>query len=253
MAFAQAAIMRSSLFPQPDLCIEGLPCRTYTDTACLASLLLLVDEQRRIEQQHGEQSARPIDAYYPDSLLDVMDKKLIHHNHNAKVTEILVQAGIKVLILIPSPGSVFANLYCSGVKEDVKVAKYIDVYRDWLGVLLSCERASTSLVLQAEQAAADPLNIAKALSRLGLLGDTLADEEVMDCFDYAIEMTPSISEEKYGQGYNPFSSNASSSDHEEIGERFLLRYNGGAELIRDYLDVSSALGLTNREADPQPA
>ena len=75
----------------------------------------------------------------------------------------------------------------------------------------------------------------------------------MDCFEYAIEMTPSISEEKYGQGYSPFSSAARSSDHEDIGERFLLRYNGGAALIRDYLDISSALGLINLEANPQPA
>lgn len=127
--------MGASLFPQPDLCIEGLPCRAYTDTACLAALLLLVDKQRRIEQQHGEQSARPIDAYYPESLLDVMDKKLIHHNHNAKIAEILIQAGIKVLVLMPTRGSVFANLYCSGVREDAKVTKYIDMYRDWLGVL----------------------------------------------------------------------------------------------------------------------
>ncbi|MFM7547995.1 MAG: hypothetical protein ACKO8I_03805 [Cyanobacteriota bacterium] len=67
-------------------------------------------------------------------------------------------------------------------------------------------------------------------------------------------MTPSISEEKYGQRYySPFSSAARSSDHEDIGERFLLRYNGGAALIRDYLDISSALGLINLEANPQPA
>ncbi|MFM7547994.1 MAG: hypothetical protein ACKO8I_03800 [Cyanobacteriota bacterium] len=124
--------MGASLFPQPDLCIEGLPCRAYTDTACLAALLLLVDEQRRIEQQHGEQSARPIDAYYPESLLDVMDKKLIHHNHNAKIAEILIQARIKLLVLMPSPGSVFANLYCSGVREDAS----------WRNILISIEIGS---------------------------------------------------------------------------------------------------------------
>jgi hypothetical protein len=40
-------------FPNPCLCIGGLPSRTYTDSTCLAALLLIVDNQRKFEQQIG--------------------------------------------------------------------------------------------------------------------------------------------------------------------------------------------------------
>ena len=46
-----------------------------TDSACLATLLLLVDGKRRIEQQLAAQQARPIDTYQPKSLIDMMEKK----------------------------------------------------------------------------------------------------------------------------------------------------------------------------------
>ena len=238
--------MSPSPFVQPDLClcIEGLPSRTYTDSACLAALLLLVDGQRRVEQQHGAQSARPIGTYYPESILDVMDKKLIHHNHNSKVAQVLVGSGIKTIILMPSPGSMFANIYCSGVREDAKVARYINAYRDWLAILASCEQAPSACFLQVKQVADDPTIIAKTLSRLDLLGDSIAEEEVMDLFEFAVEMAPSVSEAKYGEGYDPFRSEIKVGELDEIGERFLLRHRGGAELIHDYLDASSALGLT---------
>lgn len=236
--------MNPSPFPQPSLCIEGLPSRTYTNSACLAALLLLVDGQRRIEQQLGVQSARPIDTYYPESLLDAMEKTLIHHNHSSKVAQILVESGIKSVILMNSPGSVFANIYYSGVREDGKVARHINVYRDWLAILPSCEQAPNTFVLQAEQVAGDPTSIAKALSRLDLLGDSIAEDEVMDLFEFAVAMTPYVSEAKYGEGYDAFSAAMKASELEEIGERFLLRHRGGAELIQDYLDLSSALGFT---------
>ena len=66
----------------------------------------------------------------------------------------------------------------------------------------------------------------------------------MDLFEFAVEMTPSLSEAKYGEGYDPFRGEIKAGELDEIGERFLLRHRGGAELIQDYLDASSALGAT---------
>ena len=172
-----------------------------------------------------------------------MEKKLIHHRHGSKVAQTLVESGIKTIIVMPGPGSVFANIYCSGVREDAKVAKFINNYRDWLAILPSCEQAPNTFVLQAKQVAGDPTSIAKALSRLDLLCDSVAAEEVMDLFEFAVEMTPYVSEAKYGEGYDPFRSEIKAGELDEIGERFLLQHKGGAELIQDYLDASSALGL----------
>lgn len=138
----------------------------------------------------------------------------------------------------------FANIYCSGVREDARVTRYINAYRDWLAILTSGEQAPNACFLQVKQVADDPAIIAKALSRLDLLGDSVAEEEVMDLFEFAVEMTPSVSEAKYGEGYDPFRSEIKAGELDEIGERFLLRHRGGAELIQDYLDASSALGLT---------
>ena len=100
-----------------------------------------------------------------------MDKKLIHHNHNSKVAQVLVGSGIKANIVIPGPGSVFANIYCSGVRKDAKVAKFINIYHDW-----TCS------------------------------GTAVAGEEVMDLFEFAVAMTPYVSEVKYWEDYDPLSS-----------------------------------------------
>jgi hypothetical protein len=132
--------MNTRHFPHPELCIDGLPSRAYTESACLAALLLLVDRQRRIEQQLGVQLAKPINTYYPESLLDVMENTLFHHSHNSKVVKILVECEIKSIILMTCPGLAFANIYYCGIREDVKVAKYINFYRDWLAILPSCEK-----------------------------------------------------------------------------------------------------------------
>ena len=107
---------------------------------------------------------------------------------------------------MPSPCSVFANIYCSGVRDETEAERYINVYREWLAILPSCEKASNTFVLQAEKAAGDPTSIAKALSRLDLLGDSIAEQEVMDLFEFAVAMTPYVSEAKYGEGYGAFSS-----------------------------------------------
>lgn len=236
--------MNTRHFPHPELCIDGLPSRAYTESACLAALLLLVDRQRRIEQQLGVQLAKPINTYYPESLLDVMENTLFHHSHNSKVVKILVECEIKSIILMTCPGLAFANIYYCGIREDVKVAKYINFYRDWLAILPSCEKASNTFVLQAKQLGGDPTIIAKALTRLDLLGDRVTEEEMMYLFEFAVAMTPHVIEAKYGKGYKECRNMTKVSEFEEIGESFLLRHRGGAELIHDYLVFSSSLGYT---------
>ena len=76
---------------------------------------------------------------------------------------------------------------------------------------------------------------------MDLLGDSIAEEEVMDLFEFAVEMAPSVSEAKYGEGYDPFRSEIKVGELDEIGERFLLQHKGGAELIQDYLDMNNII------------
>lgn len=236
--------MNPCYFPHPELCIDGLPSRAYTESACLAALLLLVDRQRRIEQQLGVQLAKPINTYCTESLLDVMENILFHHSHNSKVVQILVECEIKTIIMMTCPGFAFANIYYCGIREDVKVEKYINFYRDWLTILPSCEQASNTFVLQAWQTGGDPTIIAKALTRLDLLSDSLTEEEMMYLFEFAVAMTPHVSEAKYGKGYEEYRNMTKVSEFEEIGRSFLLRHRGGAELIQDLLVFSSSLGFT---------
>lgn len=106
-----------------------------TDSACLATLLLLVDGKRRIEQQLAAQQARPIDTYQPKSLIDMMEKNLIYHNHSSKIEQILVEAGIKTIIPMPNTGTLFVNIYCSSIWEEVGAARHTDVYRSWLAMV----------------------------------------------------------------------------------------------------------------------
>lgn len=230
-------------FPNPCLCIGGLPSRTYTDSTCLAALLLIVDNQRKFEQQIGAQSPRPIDTFFSEPLLEVMEERFIHHHHNPKLAQVLVQIEVKTFIVLPSPGAVFANVFFSGVKEEAKVAQLINIYSDWLVVLPSAQESPNAIVVHADQVAADPVIIAKALSRFGLIGGCITEQEVRKLFEQAITMTPYISEAKYGKGYDPFGAIREPSELDGIGEKFLLRHKGGAELIQSYMDISKDIGL----------
>ena len=153
------------------MCIGGLPSRTYTDSTCLAALLLIVDNQRKLEQQIGMQSPRPIiNTFFSEPLLEVMEERFIHHHHNPKLAQVLVQIEVKTFIVLPSPGAVFVNIFFSGIKQEVKVAQLINIYSDWLVVVPSAQESPNAIVVHADQVAGDPVIIAKALSRFGLIG-----------------------------------------------------------------------------------
>jgi len=172
-----------------------------------------------------------------------MEERFIHHHHNPKLAQVLVQIEVKTFIVLPSPGAVFANVFFSGVKEEAKVAQLINIYSDWLVVLPSAQESPNAIVVHADQVAADPVIIAKALSRFGLIGGRITEQEVRTLFEQAITMTPYISEAKYGKGYDPFGAIREPSELDGIGEKFLLRYKGGAELIQSYMDISKDIGL----------
>lgn len=167
-------------------------------------MLLIFNNQRKLEQQNDAQSPRPIDTFFSEPLLEVMEERFIHHHHNPKLAQVLVQIEVKTFIVLPSPGAIFANVFFSGVKGEAKVAQLINIYSDWLVVLPSAQESPNAIVVHADQVAADPVIIAKALSRFGLIGGCITEQEVRTLFEQAITMTPYISEAKYGKGYDPF-------------------------------------------------
>ena len=156
----------------PDLCFNGLPGSIYTDATCLTALLLLHEHDRQCLEESCNSLLTVLNLFRCDAFKAIIHGRLFHHHHNPTLARIMAQIGLKTIVILPDPVTIFSNLLrhsSSPSREPGIVESCLNRFREWLEIVPLCESYSHFIVLQAGNIECNPAPIANALARLGLI------------------------------------------------------------------------------------
>jgi hypothetical protein len=156
----------------PDLCFHGLPGCIYTDATCLTALLLLHEHDMQCLEESCKSLFTVLNLFHYDVFNAIIHGRLFHHHHNPTLAGIMAQIGYKTIVILPDPVTIFSNLLrgsSSPSRELGIVESCLNLFKDWLEMVSLYDSCSHFIVLQARDIASNPVPIANALARLGLI------------------------------------------------------------------------------------
>ncbi|MCP9826378.1 hypothetical protein [Synechococcus sp. EJ6-Ellesmere] len=220
--------------------VNGPPGRVYTDTVCLAALLLYRESRREIKQLSEIEHRDPEELFFDAEFTQFIEHRLAgHHHHNPKLATLLSKLEFRTLMILPSPSIAFEHLITSSKQIDfVITANLIEFYRDWLVAVQLCRQNPNTQVIQSRQACEEPIAVARALLRLKMITEELSASEIADLHQAAKKMTPLMSRSKYGRGYSELEETRCYGADEQAVCAFLTEFPEGPSLIAHYEDLA---------------
>lgn len=117
----------------PDLCFNGMPGYLYTGATCLAALLLLFEQDRQLVEESCESRSAALELFECEAFKGIVHGRLFHHHHNPTLAKIMVQIGLKTIVILPDPVTIFSNLSrpCPSPKTSI-VTSSLKTFKEWL-------------------------------------------------------------------------------------------------------------------------
>ena len=186
----------------PDLCFNGLPGYLYTGATCLAALLLLYEHDRQLVEESCESRYAILDLFECEAFKGIIHGRLFHHHHNPTLAKIMVQIGLKTIVILPDPVTIFSNL--SRPRPSCKastVTSGLKTFKEWLEIVPLRETYPHLIVVQDRDVDKNPMLIAEALARLGLIRTNHTQSGLDLLYCYAKCMIPEMMETCYGEEF----------------------------------------------------
>lgn len=186
----------------PDLCFNGLPGYIYTDATCLAALLLLYEQDRRLVEESCKSLFTLLELFNCDAFNEIIHGRLFHHHHNPTLAGIMAHIGLKTIVILPDPATFFSNLTRPRASREAStVASCLKYFKEWLELVLMRETYSHLIVLQAADIANNPIPIASALTKLELIHSSHSQSSLERLYRCAKCMTSDMMEACYGEEF----------------------------------------------------
>lgn len=186
----------------PDLCFNGMPGYPYTGATCLTALLLLYEHDRQLVEESCESRYAALELFEHDAFKGIIHRRLFHHHHNPTLAKIMVQIGLKTIVILPDPATIFSNLSRPRPNRKTStVTSGLKTFKEWLEIVPLRETYPHLIVLQDRDIDKNPMLIAEALARLGLIrtSHSQSDLDLLSC--YAKCMIPEMMETCYGEEF----------------------------------------------------
>lgn len=186
----------------PDLCFNGMPGYLYTGATCLAALLLLFEQDRQLVEESCESRYAALELFECEAFKGIVHGRLFHHHHNPTLAKIMVQIGLKTIVILPDPVTIFSNLSrpCPSPKTSI-VTSSLKTFKEWLEFVPLLETYPHLIIFQDRDIDKNPMLIAKALARLGLIRTTHMQSNLDLLYCYAKCMIPEMMETCYGEEF----------------------------------------------------
>jgi hypothetical protein len=186
----------------PDLCFNGMPGYHYTGATCLAALLLLYEHDRQLVQESCESRYAALDLFECEAFKEIIHGRLFHHHHNPTMAEIMVQIGLKTIVVLPDPATIFSNLSRPRPScETSSVTTGLKTFKEWLEIVPMRETHLHLIIFQDRDIDKNPMLVAKALAQLDLIGTNHAQSDLDLFYCYAKCMIPEMMERCFGEGF----------------------------------------------------
>jgi hypothetical protein len=186
----------------PDICVNGMPGYLYTGATCMAALLLLFEQDRQLVEESCESRYAMLELFECDAFKEIINGRLFHHHHNPTMAQIMVQIGLKTIVILPDPSTIFSNLSRPHIDaESSSVTSGLKSLKEWLEIATLCETSPHLIVLQDRDIEKNPRLIAEALARLELIRTSHSQSSLDVLYCYAKCMIPEMMEACYGEDF----------------------------------------------------
>lgn len=200
----------------PDLCFNGMPGYLYTGATCLAALLLLYEHDRQLVEESFESRYAILDLFECEAFKGIIHGRLFHHHHNPTLARIMVQIGLKTIMILPDPVTIFSNLSRQRPSRKTStVTAGLKTFKEWLEIVPLRETFPHLIVLQDRDIDKNPTLIAEALARLGLIHVSHSQSDLDLLYCYAKCMIPEMMETCYGEEFWLESESGDEAPHEQ--------------------------------------
>ena len=228
----------------PDLCFNGLPGYLYTGATCLAALLLLFEHDRQLVEKSCESRYTALELFECEAFTGIIHGRLFHHHHNPTLAQIMVQIGLKTIVVLPDPVAIFSNLSRPSRSPKASiVTSCLKAFKEWLEIVPMRETSPHLIVLQDRDIDKNPMLIAEALARLGLIRTSHSQSSLDVLYCYAKCMIPEMMETCYGEDFflEPDNANEASHDQEARIQALIEQYPIANEIKELHREVASSL------------
>lgn len=118
------------------------------------------------------------------------------------MVEIMVQIGLKTIVILPDPATIFSNLSRPRPsRETSSVTTDLKTFKEWLEIVPLRETHPHLIIFQGRDIDKNPMLVAKALAQLDFANTKHAQSDLDLFYCYAKCMIPEMMERCYGEGF----------------------------------------------------